>query len=51
LKERREPFGPEEILKQADRMSDEQFEKLAAKVFKGARTAAQLVAEGRERHS
>jgi Arc/MetJ-type ribon-helix-helix transcriptional regulator len=39
----------EGIFKQADRMSDEQFEKLAGKVFKGAKTAAQIVAEGRER--
>lgn len=38
-----------ELLKQADEMSDEQFEKLAAKVFKGTKTAAQMVAEGRER--
>ena len=34
---------------EADRMSDEQFGRLAAKVFKGAKTAAQIVAEGRER--
>lgn len=39
----------EEILKKADRMSDEQFKELTAKVFKGTRTAAELVAEGRER--
>ena len=47
-----ELFGFEElegILKQSDRMSDEQFEKLAARVFKGTKTAAQIVAEGRER--
>lgn len=52
FEEHPELFGSEEleeILKQSDNMSDEQFEKLAARVFKGPKTAAQLVAEGRER--
>ena len=39
----------EEILQEAGKMSDQQFEKLAARVFKGTKTAAQIVAEGRER--
>ena len=30
-------------------MTDEQFEKIAAEVFKGPKTAAELVAEGRGR--
>ena len=30
-------------------MSDHQFEKLAADIFRGRKTAAQLVGEGRER--
>lgn len=52
FEEHPELFGFDEleaILKRSDRMSDEQFEKLAARVFKGAKTAAQIVAEGRER--
>lgn len=44
------PYGLEDLFKQADEsISDMEFEKLAAKVFSGRKTAAQLVAEGRER--
>lgn len=40
----------QEALKQADEMSEAEFEHLASEVFKGHRkTAAQLVAEGRDR--
>jgi Arc/MetJ-type ribon-helix-helix transcriptional regulator len=40
----------EDLFKQAEySISDQQFEKLAADVFRGRKTAAQLVAEGRER--
>lgn len=39
----------EEITEEADKMTDEQFEKIAAEVFKGPKTAAELVAEGRGR--
>ena len=39
----------EVIVKEADKMTDEEFEELAAEVFKGAKTAAELVAEGRGR--
>jgi Arc/MetJ-type ribon-helix-helix transcriptional regulator len=53
LQEHPELFAPdnlEELFKQADdSISDQQFEKLAADVFRGRKTAAQLVAEGRER--
>lgn len=53
FKEHPELFGfdkLEEMLQKADdRMSDEQFKKLAATMFKGTKTAAQMVAEGRER--
>jgi Arc/MetJ-type ribon-helix-helix transcriptional regulator len=52
FEEHPEIFGPDElqgILREADYMSDQQFEKLAAKVFKGTKTAAQLVAQGRDR--
>lgn len=38
------------ILKETDNMSDRQFERLAAEIFRGPGTAAELVAEGRERH-
>ena len=39
-----------EIVNQADKMSDAEFEKLAAEVFRGGKkSAAQLVSEGRER--
>jgi Arc/MetJ-type ribon-helix-helix transcriptional regulator len=53
LQEHPELFAPdnlEELFKQADySISGQQFEKLAADVFSGRKTAAQLVAEGRER--
>lgn len=52
LKEHPELFSTAEfegLLKEADKMSDRSFEKLAAKVFKGPKTAAQLVSEGRGR--
>jgi Arc/MetJ-type ribon-helix-helix transcriptional regulator len=53
LQEHPELFTPdnlEELFKQADySISDQQFEKLAADVFRGRKTAAQLVAEERER--
>jgi len=53
LREHPELFAPDnmgELFKQADdSMSDQQFEKLAADVFKGRKTAAQMVSEGRER--
>jgi len=39
-----------EALKEAEEMSDEQFERLAAEIFRGPKTAAELVAEGRDRH-
>lgn len=38
-----------EILKKVDAISDAKFLRIAADVFRGAKTAAQLVAEGRER--
>jgi Arc/MetJ-type ribon-helix-helix transcriptional regulator len=53
LQEHPELFAPdnlEDLFKQVEySISDQQFEKLAAEVFKGRMTAAQLVAEGRER--
>jgi Arc/MetJ-type ribon-helix-helix transcriptional regulator len=53
LQEHPELFAPdnlENLFKQAEySISDQQFEKLAADVFRGRKTAAQLVAEGRER--
>ncbi len=39
----------EEIVEEADKISDADFDQLAAEVFKGPRTAAELVGEGRER--
>jgi Arc/MetJ-type ribon-helix-helix transcriptional regulator len=39
-----------EILKEANKMSDEQFERLAAEIFRGPTTAAEIVAEGRDRY-
>jgi hypothetical protein len=47
-----ELFGSEEIeemCKLSGKMSDERFERLAARAFRGSKTAAQIVAEGRER--
>jgi Arc/MetJ-type ribon-helix-helix transcriptional regulator len=42
--------GFQEIFKEAsENMSDQQFEKLSARVFSGSKTAAQIVAEDRER--
>ena len=53
FKEHPELFGSDKLdrmfKKADDSMPDEQFKKLAATVFKGAKTAAQMVAEGRER--
>lgn len=53
IQEHPELFAPDnldELFKQADeRISDTEFEKLAAEAFKGRRTAAQMVADGRER--
>jgi len=53
LQEHPELFAPdnlENLFKQADdSISDQQFERLAADIFKGRKTAAQMVAEGRER--
>jgi Arc/MetJ-type ribon-helix-helix transcriptional regulator len=53
LQEHPELFAPdnlEDLFKQVEySISDQQFEKLAAEVFRGRKTAAQLVAEGRER--
>jgi Arc/MetJ-type ribon-helix-helix transcriptional regulator len=56
LQEHPELFMPdnlEDLFKQArggdDTKSDNQFEKFAAEVFIGQKSAAQLVAEGRER--
>jgi Arc/MetJ-type ribon-helix-helix transcriptional regulator len=54
LQEHPELFAPdnlEDLFKQVEysSISDQQFEKLAADVFRGRKTAAQLVAEGRER--
>jgi metal-responsive CopG/Arc/MetJ family transcriptional regulator len=52
FKEHPELFGSEEMeerFKLSGKMSDERFERLAARVFRGSKTAAQIVAEGRER--
>jgi Arc/MetJ-type ribon-helix-helix transcriptional regulator len=53
LQEHPELFAPdnlEDLFKQVEySISDQQFEKLAAEVFRGRKTAAQLVAKGRER--
>jgi Arc/MetJ-type ribon-helix-helix transcriptional regulator len=37
-----------EILKEADKMTDAEFRRLAAEIFRGPRSASELVAEGRE---
>lgn len=37
------------LLREADKISDGQFAELAATLFRGKKTAAQMVAEGRER--
>ena len=39
----------EEIIKEAGKMSDMEFDRLAAEIFRGSKTAAELVGEGRER--
>jgi Arc/MetJ-type ribon-helix-helix transcriptional regulator len=39
----------EDILRKAGRISDVEFDKLAAAIFKGRKTAAELVGEGRKR--
>jgi Arc/MetJ-type ribon-helix-helix transcriptional regulator len=52
FKEHPELFAPDqlaEVLKGADGMSDAEFSRIAADVFRGPRTAAELVAEGRDR--
>lgn len=53
IQEHPELFAPddlEQLFNEADgSISDQEFEKLAAEAFKGRKTAAQLVAEGRER--
>jgi Arc/MetJ-type ribon-helix-helix transcriptional regulator len=53
LQEHPELFAPdnlEDLFKQVEySISDQQFEKLAAEVFRGRKTAAQLVAERKER--
>ena len=52
LKEHPELFASDdiqEIAKEAEKMSDQDFDKLAYEVFGGPKTAAELVAEGRER--
>jgi len=38
-----------EILREAGQISDADFDKLAAEIFRGRKTAAELVGEGRER--
>jgi Arc/MetJ-type ribon-helix-helix transcriptional regulator len=47
-----ELFGPDDLddlVKKADRISDQKFEQIAAQVFRGPKNAARLIAEGRER--
>lgn len=39
----------EEIVEEAGKMSDAELDRLAAEIFRGPRTAAELVGEGRER--
>lgn len=39
----------EEIVREANLMTDKEFGNLASKVFKGSKSAAELVGEGRER--
>lgn len=43
------PADMQEIVREADKMSDQEFDRLAAEIFRGPRTAAELVGEGRER--
>ncbi len=52
FEEHPELFASDDIKKiaeEASKMSDENFDRLAAKIFRGSKTAAQLVGEGRER--
>jgi len=52
LEEHPEYFAQEDIagpVAEAEKMKDAEFDRLAAQVFRGSRTAAELVAEGRER--
>jgi Arc/MetJ-type ribon-helix-helix transcriptional regulator len=52
LEEHPELFAEEEIgdiLREASEISDADFDKMAAEVFRGRKTAAELVGEGRER--
>lgn len=52
LEEHPELFASEDIaglVREAEKISDPEFDRLAAEAFKGSRTAAELVAEGRER--
>ena len=39
----------QEIVAEAEKLSDQDFDKLAYEVFRGPKTAAELVAEGRGR--
>ena len=51
LEEHPELFAPEDfaaLAREAEDISDRDFDRLAAEVFKGSKTAAELVAEGRE---
>ncbi len=50
LEEHPELFASDElekIVKEASKMSDAGFDRLAAKIFRGPKTAAELVGEGR----
>jgi len=52
LEEHPEYFADEdiaELVAQAEEMSEDEFDRLAARVFKGSKSAAELVGEGRER--
>jgi len=52
FEEHPELFAEEEIgelVREANRISDAEFDKLAAEIFRGRKTAAELVGEGRER--
>ncbi len=55
LEEHPELFAPDRLLQELSKkaydegMNDQQYEKLAANVFRGPKTAAQLVAEERDR--
>ena len=47
-----EPFATDdltEITEEAEKISDKEFEKMTARIFKGPKNAAGLVGEGRER--